>query len=448
MPIIKNKKDLSTTPKRKIALDMIEAGLKAVDPKILLRNSFKYNADFNSIEIQNKIYDVLSGRLFVIGGGKASGAMAEELENIIGPKRITAGVVNVPEGNFKTKKIKTIKAGHPLPDINGVRGVKKMLDLKEKFKIGKKDLVICLISGGASAMISMPRVGITLSDNQKTTKLFLESGADINEVNTIRKHLSLVKGGQLAEFFKPAQVVSIIISDVVGNSPAVIGSGPTVNDPTTFKDAFAIAEKYDLFAKLPSKVSELLRRGAKGKERETPKNLTNAQNFIIGKNSLAMEAMAHCAKNYGLNPLIVSAEMIGRSIDAANIIAQDILKGEYKKFSCLLYGGETTPVLPENYGKGGRNQHLAAEMAVALKDNAPKDWVFASLASDGRDFLKGIAGAIVDGSTLRRAEAKDLDYKKYIENYDTATMFKKIGQSLIKTDETGTNVGDLVVYLQ
>jgi glycerate 2-kinase len=160
-----------------------------------------------------------------------------------------------------------------------------------------------------------------------------------------------------------------------------------------------------------------------------------------------MEAMAYCAKNYGLSPIIVSAEMIGRSIEAADVITEDILKGEYAKFSCLLYGGETTAVLPENYGRGGRNQHLAALIAIALKDKI-NDWVFASLASDGRDFLKGIAGAIVDGNTLRRARAEDVDFDKYVADYDTNTMFKKIGQSLIKTDETGTNVGDLVVYLQ
>jgi len=321
-----------------------------------------------------------------------------------------------------------------------------MLALKEKYQISEKDLLICLLSGGASAMLVHPGVGIDLEDKQKTTQLLIESGADINEINSVRKHISQIKGGQLAEFFQPAQVATIIISDVVGNDPAVIGSGPTVEDPSTFQDAFNVIMKYNLQDKISQSVISHIQKGTMGAVPETPKKLLNTKNYIIGKNSIALEAMAFVARNMSLKPMIVSTEMMGKSIEAAEVIAGDVVGDEYEKFNCLFYGGETTIALPDKHGKGGRNQSLAALMTLALKD-FDKDWVFASISSDGRDYVKGVAGAIVDSRTFNSKEYSGMDYKKFIRDFDVYNLFKKSKLNLIKLNETGTNVGDLVILL-
>lgn len=446
MPFIKNHEELKTTKPREQVIEIIESGLLAVDPKSFLRKAVKYNANFNSVEVQSKTFDVLSGRLFVIGAGKAAGAMAEGIEEIIGSENISAGVVNVSQDEYESKKIKFNKVGVYLPDKNGIAGVAEMLKLKSKFSIGKKDLVICLLSGGASSMLVSPKKGISLKDKQLTTKLLVESGASILEINTVRKHLSAVKGGQLAEFFYPAKVLSIIISDVVGNDPAVIGSGPTVSDPSTFRDAYVVIEKFGLMDKLPLDVVALMKKGIAGQESETPKNLENASNFVVGSNSVALEAMAHKAINLGLKPIIVSSEMIGKPEEVVEIIGGDVMNGDYEQFNVMLYGGETYPVLPKDFGQGGRNQHLMSlfpDKLAAFSGN----WTAASICSDGRDYVDGVSGAIVDQDFIKQALSKKINYQKYIQGYNTSPLFKKMGHNLLKTDLTGTNVGDLVVFL-
>lgn len=446
MPFIKNRKELSTTKAREQALDIIEAGISAVDPKYFLRKALKYNSNFNSLEIQSRTFDVLSGRLFVIGAGKAAGAMAEAVEEIIGAENITAGAVNVSQDVYQSEKIRFRRVGVYLPDKEGVKGVEDMLELKSKFDIKEKDLVICLLSGGASSMLVSPKKGISLKDKQATTKLLVESGASIKETNIIRKHLSTVKGGQLAEFFSPAKILSIIISDVVGNDPGVIGSGPTVPDTSIFKDAIEIVERYGLTAKLPPGVVSLLERGVLGQETETPKELERAESFIVGSNSVALEEMAQTAKNMGLKPLIVSAEMIGKPEEVAEIISTSIIEGEYDDFNALLYAGETYPVLPENFGKGGRNQHLMSLFPGKMK-GLKRNWTAASICSDGRDHIDGISGAIVDQDLISQAETEGVDYEKHIRNFDTYRLYQRLGNNLLETGLTGTNVGDLVVFL-
>jgi len=444
MEIIKNQKEIGSTESRKQALEIIEAGIMAVNPEALVKDSVMYNSNLNSVIINNNAFDIISGRIFVIGGGKASGAMAEALEEIIGPSNITAGIVNSDGEKYKLEKIKTIKAGHPLPDKSGIKGVERMLELKEKYKIGEKDLVICLISGGGSAMMPQPVETVNLRDKQNVTQLLIESGANIYEINTVRKHLSKIKGGQLAKHFYPSKVASIIISDVVGNNLEVIASGMTVSDPTTFGDALAVLEKYSLDNKAPKSVLNYLKSGAGGKAGETAKEVNNADNFIIGKNATALEAMAHKAKSSGLLPLIVSTELSGDPAIAAELVAEEIKKGEYSKYNVIILGGETTPSLPENYGKGGRNMHFTAVSLLAL-ENLKTDWVMTSVATDGQDYLKNAAGAIIDNNSLGLARAKNIDVEKYINNFDTYSLFKKLENSLIKTERTGTNVGDVVL---
>ena len=446
MEFIKNENEIGLTSSRKQALEIIEAGIKAVNPKVLVRDSVKYNSNLNSLEVCNNAFDIISGRIFVIGGGKASGVMAEALEEIIGAGKITAGAVNTDGEKYKLEKIKIIKAGHPLPDRSGVKGVEKMLELKEKYSINEKDLVICLISGGGSAMMPCQVETVNLRDKRDVTQLLLESGANINEINAVRNHLSKIKGGQLAKHFFPAMVVSIIISDVVGNKLESIASGPTFPDPTTYMDALAVLKKYNLDKKIPGSVLSHIQGGSLGRIKDTPKEIDNASNFIIGKNATALEAMAHKAKSLGLMPLIVSSELSGEPAIAAELVAEEINKGEYSKYNVIILGGETSPSLPDNYGQGGRNMHFTAVSLLAL-ENIKNEWVMASVATDGQDYLKNVAGAIIDSNSLSIARAKEIDVENYIKSYDTYSLFRKLGSSIVETNKTGTNVGDVVLYI-
>ena len=446
MAIIKNKIELGINDRRKQALKILEAGLEAVLPANLISSDLQYNKDMNAITIHGKAYYLFQGRIFVIGSGKAASKMAKAIEEIIGPDNITAGVVIDKNNNHETKKIKVITAGHPLPDRQGVKAVEKVLELKEKYNIGEKDLVLCLISGGCSALMPSPVKGINLKQKQETTQLLLECGANIQEINTVRKHLSKTKGGQLAKYFKPASVAAIIISDVVGNKLEVIGSGPTVSDPTTFRDAKFILEQYKIWLKIPKQVRAHIELGCNGDAPETPKEKKLADNYIVGRNAVALEAMALKAKTFGFKPLIVTAGMVGDPQDAAKTNVQDILKGNYNEYDVIFFGGETTPRLPQGYGKGGRNMHFTAVTLEALSALGG-EWLMASIDTDGRDYIKEAAGAIIDQGSLVQAQKQKIDIEKYLVKYDTYNLFKELGNSLIKTGETGTNVGDVVMYI-
>ncbi len=432
---------------RGLALDIIEAGIKSVLPFNLLKSALRYDSKRKILQVQGDLFDLSGRRVFVIGGGKASGAMAKALEEILPLEIITDGVVNSVSSS-ETYRIYVQKASHPEPDRSGMDGVRKMLALKNTYKIGKDDLVICLISGGGSALLPMPVEGVSLEDKQQITRLLLKSGAEINEINTVRKHLSQIKGGQLGKYMSPATVISLIISDVIGNDLEAIASGPTVPDTSTFDDAFRILSTYNLWddTRVPESIRQYIREGKAGRKSETPRNLTNCKNYIIGDNSLALKAMAKKAKQLGLNPLIVTAEQRGEPGNVAFKRAQEILDGKYKNYNTIIIGGETTPKLPSSHGKGGRNQHFAAVSLLAMK-NYPGQWALASLGTDGSDFLPDAAGAIVDSYSLERAEKKELDVKDYIDRYDTYSLFKKLGESLIITGSTGTNVGDVMVYV-
>jgi glycerate 2-kinase len=444
--IIKNYKELATTESRKNILDIIEAGLESVSPEKLMRNTVKYNLEFNSVIVHNTSYDLFRGRIFVIGGGKAAGYMAEAFEKIVGPQNITAGVVNCTEGDYNTKKIELVEAGHPLPDKRGVKGVEKMLALKDKFNIGEKDLVVCLLSGGASALMPSSVSNFDLTENQMVTQKLIQSGADINEINIIRKHLSKVKGGRLANYFNPTKVLSIIISDVAGNNLETIASGPTVADHSTFSDAYEVLKKFNLLEKIPDTIKAYIIRGCEGKEEESPKIISNANNYIIGDSAVALEAMALKAKSLNYKPIIVDTNIIGEPQIAAEKIAQDIKSGNYEGYQVLLFAGETTPSIPEKHGTGGRNQHFSALSLVALND-LNTDWIMASINSDGIDFTRDAAGALVDKSSCLLAEKIGINIDNYINNFDSYNLYKKLGNNLITTGLTGTNVGDLMIYV-
>ncbi|MFH1651470.1 MAG: DUF4147 domain-containing protein, partial [Chloroflexota bacterium] len=300
--------------------------------------------------------------------------------------------------------------------------------------------------GGGSALLPYPVRGVTLADKQRATELLLSSGAGIAEVNTVRKHLSRVKGGQLGRFFAPATVVSLVLSDVIGDDLASIASGPTYPDPSTFEEACAVLERYGLLAEMPPSVLAYLRRGRSGKVPETPKRLDNCRHYIIGNSRLALEAMTRTAEEKGYRARILTAAQQGETTAAARGRAAEIKRGDYDRYGALLLGGETTPRLPPHPGKGGRNQHYAAVTLTAMR-GYPGRWVMASAGTDGSDFLPDVAGAIVDQDSLPRAEAQGLDVESYLDRYDSHALLAALGDSLIVTGNTGTNVGDIIVYL-
>ena len=321
-----------------------------------------------------------------------------------------------------------------------------MLSLKKKYNIKKNDLVICLISGGGSALMPSPVDGVSLKDKQVATRLLLKSGADIGSINIVRKHLSNIKGGQLGKFFAPSRVVSLILSDVIGDDLSTIASGPTVPDKTTFKGAKEVLKKYNLILKVPSSVIEHFNLGIKKKVDETPKTLNNCSNFIIGNNRLALEVMKKEAKRLGYKPSIFTDKLLGDPETAAQSIAKEVRAIKSKGFDVLILGGETTPTVPKNAGKGGRNQHYIATTLLAMQDYK-NEWVVVSAGTDGADYVKGIAGAIIDNNSLENSKIKKIEINKYLKNFDSYTLLKKIGGSLIKTGNTGTNVCDIIVYI-
>ena len=444
--IIKNRDELSTSRLRKQALDILESAINRVLPPNIMKSALRYDAAGRMLTVNGDTYSLSRGRLFVIGGGKASGLMAETLESIIHPENISAGVINSKSQDYKTSKIKIVPAGHPIPDQRGISGVKEMLALRERYSINANDLILCLISGGGSALMPYPVEEIDLADKQKITELLLSSGAEIDEINALRKHLSEIKGGRLGRFYSPATVVSLLLSDVIGNNMSVIASGPTFPDPSTFSDALSVLEKYSLLEAAPERVTDYLRKGCQGNAEETPKTLDNCHNYIIGDNKLALEAMAKKAEEAGFTPFIVTAEQKGETTAVAISRANELLSTKYAAYDAILIGGETTPKLPANAGKGGRNQHYAAVSMLAMKQY-PGKWVMASMGTDGSDFLPDVAGAMVDNHSLDSAKARGIDIKAYLDRYDSNTLLARIGSSLIVTGDTGTNVGDVIIYL-
>jgi len=390
--------------------------------------------------------------IYVLGGGKASGAMAEALENVLG-EWITDGIINIPRGTkslYSTRKIVLHEASHPVPNEDGVLGTRKILELAEK--AGENDLIICLISGGGSSLMPQPRDGVSLEDKKKITNELLRCGATINEINAVRKHISNFKGGWLAKKAYPATVVSLLLSDVVGDPLDVIASGPTVPDTTTFGDAISILKKYNIWGKVPSSIRSLLLDGARGAEPETPKKgdrvFEKVHNLVIGSNRAACLAAKDELDRNGLKTIFLTSYMEGEAREVGTflgtLIREIMNSGNPLSRPCALISGGETTVTVVGDGKGGRNQELA--LAASLKIRGLDGSVLASVNTDGVDGPTDAAGAIVDGDTIRRAEEKGLDPIGFLLNNDSYTFFSKLGD-LIITGPTGTNVTDIAVIV-
>jgi hydroxypyruvate reductase len=340
------------------------------------------------------------------------------------------------------------EAGHPVPDENGVQGTQEIMRLLER--AGERDLVICLISGGGSALMLAPAPGLTLQDKQNVTKLMLACGATINELNCVRKHLSAIKGGQLARLASPAQAATLILSDVVGNPLDVIASGPTVPDTTTFADAWALLEGYGLTDKLPAAVRERLEQGKAGAIADTPKAddpiFANVHNIIIGSNDLAAQAAVERAQQLGMHALMLSTYVEGEAREVARvysgIVREIAASGQpLPRPACIVAGGETTVTL-RGKGLGGRNQELA--LAAALKIAGLDNVAIVACGTDGTDGPTDAAGAIADGETVARARSLGLDPAVFLANNDSYHFFQPLGDLLL-TGPTGTNVNDLTL---
>jgi len=434
--------------------EIFDAALAAVDPyRAVLSFARVENgcllAGGNSYEL-----DVFE-RIVVVGAGKAAARMAQAVETLLGA-RISAGLIVVKEGHkLPLKIVEQVEGAHPVPDEAGAEGARRLLDMMRA--ADEKTLVLCLISGGGSALLVAPAEGVTLQDKQQTTELLMKAGAGIGELNAVRKHLSAVKGGRLAQAAYPAQLLALLLSDVIGDRLDVIASGPTAPDGSTFGDAQAVIAKYRLEEKLPPRVVAHLQKGMDGLIAETVKEgdrcLECTRNVIVGALGLALEAAAERAKQSGLPAQILTAELQGDVRAAARFLAQtarDTLAGMRPgERRCLISGGETTVVVTGN-GKGGRNQELA--LAFALEIEGQEGVALLSAGTDGSDGPTDAAGALVDGRTAALARSLGIDLAGYLEGNDSYAFFRACDTRLKRrshlfTGPTGTNVMDMQLLL-
>ncbi len=384
--------------------------------------------------------------VYVIGAGKAALRMARAVERLLG-QTITVGLINIPEsGDRLLRRIATNRAGHPVPDRNGERGAKRIADIARK--ADADDLIVCLISGGASAMLPLPASPVTLAEKQETTRLLLACGADIHEMNCVRKHISALKGGQFARLAYPATVLTLLLSDIMGDDLDVIGSGPTVPDRSTNADARAVLAKFGLQKRVPASVATRLADDANETPKAGDRVFERVQNVLIGSNRMAVEAAAGAARELGFRTMILSTHVQGEAREVARVyagIAREIRTSGHplRPPACIVSGGETTVTLSGS-GRGGRNQELALAAALAL--DRLDDVLLLSAGTDGIDGPTDAAGATVDGNTIARAKRAGVDAAAALANHDSYRFFAAVGDH-IKTGATGTNVADVQIIL-
>jgi hydroxypyruvate reductase len=423
---------------RRDAIAVFRAAVKAADPEAGVRRVLERT----STERFN--------RVFIVGAGKAAATMGRAAERTLG-KRIAAGFVNTKYGHsLPLHRIEVNECGHPVPDEAGVRGARKIADICGAAAAG--DLVVCLISGGGSALMPLPAAPVTLAEKQETTKRLLACGATIHEINAVRKHISAIKGGQLARLAAPATVLSLLLSDVVGDPLDVIASGPAAPDESTFASAWAVIEKYGIQSRIPASVRSRLQSGLQGAIAETPKPgercFRSVKNVITGSARQAVDAAAAKARELGYRPLVLSSVIEGETREIARMhaaIAKEVRSASRptKPPACLISGGETTVTIRGD-GLGGRNQEFA--LASALELSGQRGMVAFSGGTDGTDGPTDAAGAIADGFTVERARSQGLEPSAFLARNDSYRFFDPLGD-LVKTGPTGTNVMDIRLLL-
>lgn len=445
---------ISLSQLRADAQAIFQAGLDAVDARNAVSRHLSLDSSGEVLSIDASIRLPLSrfDRIFVIGAGKAAAPMAVAVEEIVGLRHPPQGLVNVKYGHTSPKPrfIALHECAHPIPDRAGVAGVRAMERILEQ--LTERDLLFVLVSGGASALLPALAAGIELEEKQRTTELLLRAGATIDELNSVRKHLSSLKGGQLALRAGLATVVALILSDVIGDRLDVIGSGLTVPDSSKFSDALHVLKKYDLLDSAPQVVKARLLRGSRGELPETPKPggpISSAvHTIVVGCNRLALDSAYQAARAIGYQALILTSSLQGEAREVgrvhAEILREVVSSGNpIRSPACILSGGETT-VTVRGSGRGGRNQEFALSAAIAMAGlhNA----VLLAAGTDGTDGPTDAAGATVDGTTVARADAMGLSPIDHLDRNDSYPILKTLGE-LLQTGPTGTNVMDLNVML-
>jgi hydroxypyruvate reductase len=420
------------------AADLRQAALAAVEPAAAVRRNLRREAD--SLLVGGERIELApESRVFVVGAGKAGAAMAAAASAVLGP-RLAGGCLAVPNLPAGSLPIEFVEAGHPIPNAGTLAAGQRIADLLAGTRA--TDLVLALISGGASALLELPVPGVTLDDLKATTQALLRSGATVVELNIVRKRISQIKGGGLARLAAPARLAGLILSDVVGDPLESIGSGPTVPDPTPPDEALAVLERYDLLQSIPPAVVKAVA------TQRSP--ITNPQlqitNHLIASNALAAQAAVERARALGFNAMLLSTFVEGEAREVGRVVA-GLAKGLRRHHghplsppACLVLGGETT-VTVRGEGKGGRNQELALASAIAL-DGWERTLVMA-LATDGVDGMSPAAGAVVTGETAGRARALGLSPQAALAANDSYTFFNALGDAIV-LGPTGTNVNDLI----
>ncbi len=449
---------------RKIGLQAISRAISAVKPRNLMEKSVRVSE--NKLLIGNDEYDLREYQeIYIIGGGKATAEMAFSFERILSKAKFMnyKGIINVPpeienQESLKENKIDLNLSSHPIPNENGIKGTSTMMKIIEESTA--HDLIICLISGGGSALLPLPKKGITLKDLQEINSLLLSSGASIHEINTIRKHISDFKGGNLAKKIydsSGAQLISLIISDVVGDNLDSIASGPTVPDETTFKDAFEIIEKYNLLDKIPVSVKEHLTKGISEISLETPKLddpcFTNVHNYLIGSVSSAVQQVSAYLTNEGFEVDYFSNTIIGEARDFGKslykIISDEIQNkldsGHYERLT-LIATGELTVTI-RGSGTGGRNQEMLLSFLNHVKrEKFDYNFSIIGVNLDGIEGNSKAMGALIDNYVLEQMILMNINPEEYLQHNDSNTFFKKMKSELI-SGPTGCNVNDLILIL-
>lgn len=445
------------------ARDIFMKGVERVDPLKLLNFSLSLDGEILAVHHAEGVfsYDLSEfGHVVVAGLGKASAVLARGLESILGGRIEDGFVVTKAIAGAPCRRIRLAEAGHPVPDDRSAAAGRDMLRLAEKVRRyeaeGERALVIVLISGGGSALLSVPAEGISLADKADTTKLLLASGATIQEMNAVRKHLSAVKGGRLAQAFAPASVLSLVLSDVMGDNLDAIASGPTVPDPSTWETAYKALVAHDVWDAIPASVRKAVEAGLSGRLSDTPKPgspvFDHVKTVLVGNNMLALRSAEEEAHRRGYNTLLLSSRIVGEAREVAKLFVS--LAGDLAQYgvplarpACILAGGETTVTL-KGSGLGGRNQEMALAVLSALDPGQPGHdrMVFLSAGTDGNDGPTDAAGAFASVALLKKAQASGVDPLAALENNDSYHFFSGIG-GLLKTGPTGTNVCDMQILI-
>jgi glycerate 2-kinase len=444
---IKNFSELAKSDLHRLALELAEYGLSAADPYSAVKNNLRVCG--NKVLVRDMEVEV-AGRIHVIGFGKASKRMAEAVNSAFGD-RIAGGVVITPSDEGYVGNVRVVKGDYPIPGENTLRSSQLLLDYLTS-SVREDDLVIVLISGGGSALFEVPEEEVSLRDIAWISKELMRRGADIFELNAVRKRFSKVKGGKLLRFIKSRKVVSLIISDVVGDRLDTIASGPTAPDETTFADAYNVLTRYGFWNELRDHMRKVIEKGLAGSLEDTPKPgnsvFSKVVNVIVASNKIVLETMASRAREMNFNALVLTSMLEGEAREVGKVLASIIKSIEMHshpipKPAALFAGGETV-VTVRGSGVGGRNQELCLSLAIAIKGMG--DAVALCIGSDGIDGISPAAGAVVDGTTYYEAMSMGLNPLNYLNNNDSYTFFSKLGRAIV-TGHTGTNVNDILIAI-